>query len=161
MPDVVNVVHQSAHAFEAETECKAGIDRRVDTACAKHIRMDHSRAAELYPAGTFAWAAAFSVDLACTVTSETGKVELSRGLSKREVRRTKTRNGVRAIHPFEPLGHRAFQVSHRDTFVDTEAFELMEHRRVRHIGRVAAKDLARCENSKRNAAPFHGANLNG
>lgn len=143
MPDVVDVIHQSAHAFEAEAECEAGINRRINSARPKNIRMDHSRAAELYPASAFAWTAALTVDLTGSVTAKAREIELGRRLGEREVRRPKSRDSVGAIHPFEPLGNCPFQMRHRDAFVDTEAFQLVKHRCMRHVGRVAAKHLAR------------------
>ena len=100
MPDVVDVIHQSAHAFEAEAECEAGINRRINSARPKNIRMDHSRAAELYPASAFAWTAALTVDLTGSVTAKAREIELGRRLGEREVRRPKSRDSVGAIHVF-------------------------------------------------------------
>src|SRR5512141_2983414 len=104
--------------------------------------MNHPGAPELDPAGTFAWAAAFAFELPGTVTSEAREIELSRRLCKREIRRAKSRPGVFAVHSFEPFGNSAFEVRHRDAFVDAQALELVEHRRVRHIWRVASIDAA-------------------
>ena len=70
VPDVVDVVHQRGHAFEAEAEGEPGVFLRVDTDGTEHVRVHHSRAAELYPAGAFARAAALAFELAGAVTFE-------------------------------------------------------------------------------------------
>src|ERR1041385_6024253 len=100
--------------------------------------MDHSGTAELDPAGAFARAAAFAFEYAGSVAFETREIELSRRLGEREVARAKTGYGFLTEQAFQPLGDCAFQVSHRDAFVDAEAFELMEHRRVRHVRSITA-----------------------
>jgi len=161
MPDVVDVEHQCGHSFEAEAECEPGIDARVDIACTKDVRMNHPRTAKFYPAGPFARTTALAFELTGSVALETRKIELGRRLGEREVRRTKPRDSVLSVHSFEPFGHGALQMSHRDAFIDAKTLELMKHRRMRHIGRVAAKDLARRKNTDWRAAPFHRTYLYG
>ena len=123
--------------------------------------MDHSRAAKLDPAGAFARAASFAFEFAGAVAFEAREIEFRRRLGKREVGRPKTRDRIVAEHSLEPFGDGAFEMGHRDAFVDAETFELMKHRRVRHVRRVAAKNLTRCENAERHAAAFHRADLYG
>src|SRR3954464_14457167 len=123
--------------------------------------MNHSGAAELYPTGAFAWTTAFSLEPARAVTSEAREIKLGRRFREREVRRAKPSDGVSTVHSLEPFGNRALQMSHRDVLVDTETFELMEHRSVRHIRRVASKNLTRREYPQRYTAAFHRADLYG
>src|SRR4030095_16700071 len=107
MPDVVNGIHQRCHSFEAETECEAGIDCWIDIARSKHIRVHHTRAAKLDPAGAFARAATLASQFARPVTDEAGKIKLGRRLREREVRRTKSRSRIRSEEPLQPFGNRA------------------------------------------------------
>src|SRR5687768_8210398 len=52
-------------------------------------------------------------------------------------------------------------MGHRDALIDAETLELMEHRCMGHIGRVAAEYLAGCKYADRNASPLHRTDLNG
>src|SRR5262245_22962602 len=121
--------------------------------------MHHSGTAEFDPTRTFARSATLSMNSSGAVAFETREVELSRRLGEREVARTKTRLGVLTKQTSEPLGDRSLQMRHRDAFVDAKAFELVEHRNVRHVGRVASEDFSRRENSDRNPAALHRTDL--
>jgi hypothetical protein len=48
--DVVERIHQRTHSFKAETECETRVYLRVDANAFEHVRVDHTGAAELYPA---------------------------------------------------------------------------------------------------------------
>ena len=52
-------------------------------------------------------------------------------------------------------------MGHCDAFIDAEALDLVEHRHVRHIGRIAAENLARSDDADRHAAAFHRTDLHG
>ncbi len=54
---------------------------------------------------------------------------------------------------------RALEVGHRDVFADDEAFDLLEHRRVRQVEIVAAIHLARHDDPHRRLVGFHVADL--
>src|SRR5688572_28279081 len=123
--------------------------------------MHHPRAAEFDPAGAFARAAAVAFESAGAVTLEAREVELRRRLGEREVRRAKTRDGVFAEQALQPLGHRALQMGHRNAFIDAKTFDLMEHRHVRHVRRVASEDLSRGDDAYRYAAALHCTDLHG
>ena len=76
MPDVVDGIHQRGHAFEAEAECEARINGRVNAAGLKDIRMDHSRTAEFDPARAFAGTTPFAFEFPCAVTFEAREIKL-------------------------------------------------------------------------------------
>jgi hypothetical protein len=48
--NVIQFVHQSAHAVDAESKGKAGKFFRIDTGAAQNVRMDHARPAQFDPA---------------------------------------------------------------------------------------------------------------
>ena len=48
---------------------------------------------------------------------------------------------------------------HRDPAIDAQAFDLIKHGVVRRVGRVTAKDPARCDHAHRRAASLHRVNL--
>jgi hypothetical protein len=50
---------------------------------------------------------------------------------------------------------------HRDAAIDTQTFNLKEHRIVRRIGSVAAKHSAGCDHAHRHATTLHRVNLHG
>src|SRR5687768_12609516 len=52
-------------------------------------------------------------------------------------------------------------MGHRYPLIDAQPFDLVEHRYMRHVRRVAAENLARCDDAYRHPAAFHRAYLNG
>src|SRR5690606_3606440 len=50
-------------------------------------------------------------------------------------------------------------MGHRDALVDAKPLDLVEHRDVRHIRRVAAKDLSRGDDAYGHTATFHRTDL--
>src|SRR5687768_16148288 len=118
MPNIVDLVHQRRHPVEAEAEGKAGIDRRVDIHGPQHIRMDHSRPAELDPARTLARATASVFVPSGAVAFETREIEFRRRLGEREVARPKSCLRVFAKQAAQPLRYRALEMRHSDAFVD-------------------------------------------
>ena len=84
-------------------------------------------------------------------------------------RRFRERKEVRAEAGFDTVDFKegahevdeaAFQVPHMRALLDDEAFDLVEHRRVRRVP-VIAVDPARHENADRRLLVHHGADLHG
>src|SRR3954447_16707525 len=117
--------------------------------------MYHSGTAELDPAGAFTRAASFAVELAGAVAFEAGEIEFGRGFREREVGRPKTRGRLLAEQALEPFCHSALKVGHGNALVDTQPFDLVKHRNMRHIRRIAAEDLPGCDYADRHAAALH------
>ncbi len=159
--NIVERIHQRTHSLQAEAEGEARINLRVNIAGSQNIRVNHSRTAEFNPARTFARATAFVFKRAGAAAFETGKIKLRARLGEREVRRAQANARFLAEQTAQPFADRAFQVRHRDIFVHAQTFNLMKHRRVRQVGRVAAENSAGRDDANRHAASFHCANLHG
>ena len=78
-PYVVELVHQPAHAIDAETKSETGILLRIDANHPQHVRMNHARATQLDPTGVFADATA------AALAFETTEIKLSARLGEREI----------------------------------------------------------------------------
>src|SRR6185369_5256298 len=154
-PYVVELVHQPAHPIDAEAKSESGILLRIDTNHAQHVGMHHAATTQLDPTGVFADATAAALAFEAT------EIKLSTRFGEREIRWSKTRDRVGAKHLPEQFTDRAFQVRHRDAAVDTQSFDLKEHRIVRRIRSVASKYSSRCNHSNRNAAALHCVYLHG
>ena len=112
----------------------------------EELRVDHPRAAELDPARVPADRAARAVaDVA-------GDVRLDRRLGEREVVRAELRPPLLAEQRLHQQVERPEQVGERDPLVDREPLDLVEDRRVRRVGRVAAVHAAERDDVDRAAA---------
>ncbi len=81
-------------------------------------------------------------------------------LDERKVARPEAHLEIALEERAHELGERAFQVGEADVFVDKQALDLVEHRRVRLI-RIAAIDLAGRDQADRRRLALHGADLHG
>src|SRR5438093_12436765 len=115
--------------------------------------MNHSRAAQLNPARVF------TDSTTAAPAFEAAKIKLSTRLSEREVRRPKTRDRVRPKHPSQKLSDRAFQMSHCDSPINTQAFNLIEHRIMCWIRGIPPEYSTRCDHSDRYTSTLHRVNL--
>src|SRR5215210_7002492 len=104
--DVVQFVHQPAHAVDAEAEGEARELLGVNADRAQDVRVHHAGAAQLDPAGALAESAARAAAL------EAGVVGLHARLGEREVGGAEARPRLGAEEAADELGERALQVSH-------------------------------------------------
>ena len=142
---VVDAVAQHRKAFHAQAEGKAGVALRIDAAVAQHVRMHHAAAEHFQPAR----AAVFGVP---------ADVDFGRGLGEGEIARAETHLEVALEERADEFGQRALQVGEARCLVDQQAFDLVEHRRMRLV-RVAAIDLARRDHADRRLAALHRTDL--
>ena len=91
-PYIVELVHQPAHAIDAETKSESRILLRIDTDRTQHVRMHHSATTQLNPTRVFAdaTAAAFAF--------ETTEIEFSARFGEREIRWSKAGDRIRSKH---------------------------------------------------------------
>src|SRR5215471_17003414 len=97
-PNIIQAVHQSAHAIDSEPKSKAGVFMWIDIDRAQHVRVDHARTTELNPAGVLADAATG------TATLEATEIKLGAGFGERKIGRPEARARARAKHAPEKLG---------------------------------------------------------
>src|SRR5215213_2205439 len=153
--NVVELIHQRAHAIDSQTKRKPRILLRIHSDGAQHVRMHHSGTAQLDPARVFTNATASALAF------ETTEIKLRARLGERKVRRAKARHSVWPKHPSQKLRDRALQVRHRDAAIDTQAFDLEEHRIVCGIWSVTTKHTARRDHPDRHATTLHRVDLHG
>ncbi len=110
----------------------------------KHVRVHHAAPAELEPRSV-----------------GTLDVVLRRWLGEREVRRPQPRAELPPEVRLGELVDRAREVAERDAAVDDEPFDLVEHRHVGGIGRVAPEHGARHDRVDRRWLRLHHADLHG
>ena len=89
------------------------------------------------------------------------QIDLEARLGVAEIVRAETGLRVLAEQRGENVIEQRLQVAHRDVLVDVEAFELVEIRRVRGVGGVAAVNAARRDDADRRRALEHRADLHG
>ena len=90
--------------------------------------MNHSRATQLYPTGILTNPAPGPFAF------ETTEIKLRARLREWKVRRTKACDRVSPEHAAQELRDGTLQVSHRNATVDTQSFNLEEHRIVSRVG---------------------------
>src|SRR5260370_40434611 len=115
--------------------------------------MDHARAAQFDPAGPLTDTTARAAAIEATV------INFSARLSERKIGRSKAGPGFRAEQAMNELRQSTFQMRHRNSASVAESFDLIEHRIMGRVGRVAAKDSARRNHAHGRAAPLHRVNL--
>ena len=79
---------------------------------------------------------------ALAAAEDAGDLHLGAGLGEGEERRTETRLHARAEQRFHGVVERALQIAERDVGIDRQTLDLVEHRRVRGVGRIVAVHLA-------------------
>src|SRR6266404_5948913 len=152
-PNVVQLINSRAGAVDPQAKGKAGELFRVHVGRAQHVRMHHAGTAQLDPSRAFANAAAFAATVKATV------IDFGARFREWKVRRSKTSSRFRPEQAMHKLSQRALQMSHGDSAIHAESFNLKEHRIVRGIGRVAPKDSSGRDHSYRSAASLHRMNL--
>ena len=90
---------------------------------------------------------------------EARDVELDARLGEREVVRAQADLAVGPEERAREVLERALEVRQREAAVDREALDLLEHRRVRRVERVAAVDAARADHVDRRRLLLHHAHL--
>src|SRR5688500_2408381 len=98
--------------------------------------MNHSRAKDLHPSSALAPPASRAV------TQLALHIHLGRWLGERKKARAEACLRL-AEQPVGEMGERRFQIDERDAFVDCQAFDLSEHRRVRGIEEIAPVAVSR------------------
>src|SRR5260221_3781120 len=151
--DVDDAVEEHDEAVDAEAECKTRVDLGIDADGSEHVRVDHPRAAELHPSRARAHRAPG------TATKDARHRELDRGLGEREERRKEARLDVGSEQRVDECLDGAEQVAERYPLVDREPFDLVKHRRVPGIERVAAERAARRNDVYRRPLRLHRAHL--
>ena len=117
------------------------------------MRIHHAAAQHFDPAAALAKRASLAAALEAT------DLHVSAGFGEGKEGRVKARAHARAKHRLHGMIKRAFQVAEGDVGVHRQAFDLMEHRRVRGIGRIVPVDFARDHNADRRRLLLHGARL--
>src|SRR5205823_1910865 len=147
------LINPCAGAINPESESETGELLCIDIRCAQHVRVHHARSAKFDPTRPFADATA------CASAIEATVIDFSARLSEWKVRGTKARLCLRPEQAMNKFRQRAFQMRHRDSAIDAQAFHLKEHRIVRRIGSISAKDSARRNHAHGGAPALHRVNL--
>ena len=116
--------------------------------------MHHARTEDLEPARLLAHAAATAT------AQEAQHVDLRRRLGEREERRPEADLRATAEHLAREELERALEIAHRDVAIDGQAFDLVEHRRVRDVG-VAPVDPAGHDEAHGRPLRLHRPDLHG
>src|SRR5699024_10211773 len=101
------------------------------------MRMYHAAAQDLDPAGTCAETAAFAS------VFKAGYVHLCTWLCKREVMRTEFCLGLRSEKFFGKFFQSSLQICEGNIFVNNQAFDLMERRRMGSVHLVRTEHTSR------------------
>ena len=117
--------------------------------------MDHAGAEYFHPARLLAGRAArAAADLAL-------HVHFCRGLGERKERRPEPDLGRRREDAARERRERGLEIDERDTFIDGKALDLLEHRRMRGIERIAAVAPPRRHDPDRRRIVLQRPNLDG
>src|SRR5262249_37415647 len=154
-PDVIYFVHQSRHPVDAKPKRESGELFRVNPHALEHMGMYHATTAQLDPTGVFADPAPRPA------AYKAGKVEFRGRFGKWKVRWPESSSQLWPEHQLNKLLNSSLQVSHRDSAIDIEPFELEEHRIVSRIGRVPAEHSSRRHDPERRFASLHRMYLDG
>src|SRR5699024_6954155 len=117
------------------------------------VRVYHARTENLEPALALAELSALAA------AGEAGDVDFGRRLGEREVVRTEANLCRLAEHGLSEGLECALEVAHRDSALDDQALELVEHRRVRRVDRVRTVDSAGRDHADRRLLLLHYADL--
>ena len=119
---IVDLIFQQSDTLKTDTECKSRILFRINAAHFQYMRMNHSAAKDLDPAGTFTEAASFSSAL------EAAHIYLCAGLCEREMMGTELCLRLRSEQLLCKYFQSSFQVSEGNVLVDHKTFDLVEGR---------------------------------
>ena len=143
---VGDAVFQHGDAVEAHAERPALVLLGIEAAVGDHLRVDHAAAEDFEPLAGLA--DGFGAD-----------VDFGRRLGEREVRGAEAHLDLIDLEEgFAELFQAPLHVAEVRGLVDDEAFDLVEHRRVRGVA-VHAVDAARRDDADRRLLAHHGADL--
>ena len=126
--EVIHAVFQHRQAIDSAAEREALPFVRVEAEVRDHARMHHPAPEHLHPA-------LLAADHPASLLHRPADVDLGGWLGEREVGGAHAKHDVVALEEgAEERLERPIEVTERDSLVDDEAFDLVEHRRV---GRVA------------------------
>src|SRR5580704_7978874 len=145
-------VFEHRQAIEADAPSEALIDLRVEAAIRKHIGMDHAAAEDFEPILALA-----EPDLPAGTAAL--DVDLERRRSERKEAWTEAHADMRHFEESlaEFLQH-PLEVGERRALIDHQAFDLMEHRRMRLVG-IAPIGAAGADDPDRRLLGEHRAHL--
>lgn len=131
----------------------------IEPAGLDHPPVHHAAAQHFHPAA--AGRVAVAADHALAVLPGEADIDFGRRLGEGEIAGAQAQHDVVALEERLEEGlQRPLEVAERDALVDHQAFDLVEHRRVRGI-RIRAIDAARRDDADRGLAARHGADLHG
>src|SRR5205085_3109918 len=140
---IVNVVLQHGVTIDAAAKRKAAVFFRVVIDESVKVRVNHAGAHHFDPSRAFANAAAGSI------AEHTRDVDFCSGFDKRKEARPQARFGLLAEESFMKAFQRSLQIGERDALIDDQTFDLMEHRRVSRIERIASEYASRTDDANR------------
>ena len=140
-------------ALEAHPEGEARPLLGVEADELEQGRFDHAGACDLDPPRVAADRAAGAV------AEEAADVGLERRLREGEVVRAEAHLALLAEEGSHHVQQRPLEVGHGDPAVDGQALDLVEHGRVRRVGRVPAVDAAERDHVDRRGLRLHHADL--
>ena len=147
--EVADTVLEVGDAFDTHAESVAGIDAGVDAAGLKVVRVDHTAAENLHPAGVFAEAASLAAaDIAADV-------HLGTRLGEWEVTRAEAYLRVGTEHLTGKGEQHLLEVGEADVPVYIEPFYLMEEAVGACRDGLVAVDAARTEHADRRLVGRH------
>src|SRR5215813_6852876 len=149
---VRHAVFEHRDAVDAHAPGKALVLVRIEAAIAQHARMHHAAAENLHPIVALAEA-----DLAFVAAIL--DIDFERRLGEREERGSEAHTDtVHLEERFEEFLEYPFHVAEMRALLDDQAFDLMEHRRVRLVA-VAAIGAPRNDDTDRRLLRQHGSHL--
>src|SRR5674476_622393 len=154
-----NSVTEHEGAVQAHAEREARIAFRVDSTSDQHTRI-HDAAATPFDPTLSSTRAAVTKQFRVALADETAEIDFGTRLGEREVRRAEASRGPGAEHHLGKVVEGALEVGHRDAFVDGEALDLVEHRRMRRVELVSTEHPPRTDNVNRRFTVEHCASLN-
>ncbi len=151
---VGNAVFKHGETFYAHAESEALPFFRIDAAIAQHVGMYHAAAHDFQPVFTGA-------DFDLTAVSFTADIHFCRRFGEGKEAWAETDGYVIEFKEgAQKCFNAALEVAHIDVLINTETFNLMEHRGVGQI-RIAAEGFAGSDEAERRFTSLHGANLHG
>src|SRR5574340_617927 len=138
---VVHAVAQHREALHAQPEGETEIFFAVDVDVLQHVGVHHAAATDFQPAAVPA------------------HVHLGRWLGEREERGAETHAQIIALkEALQEILHHALEVGEADLFIDPQALDLVEHRRMSGIG-IDAVDAPGRDDLQRRLVRLHVAHL--
>src|SRR5262247_420140 len=153
--DVVDLVLEDGHPLHAHAEGPARNLLGIVAHVAQDVGMHHARAQDLDPTSVLAEPAARAAAL------EAEHVRLRGGLREGEERGAEAHARARPEHLAGEVVEGALEIGHGDVAIDGEAFDLVEHGRMRSVRDVVPEHLAWADDAHGRTLRLHGADLYG